>query len=146
MPGRASETYLKPTDSAAPLVATIVWALSELSNKLRAFPFSFLPSIELCRAVRVPKDRKMGLRSVSVSRFLPWHLLTLFPGFREPDRYCLLPAFDLATFSSSPAFRSATLVTSHLTFDVAAGAARIFPLSFLSHSLLSISIGTLPIA
>jgi hypothetical protein len=32
-----------------------------------------------------------------VSRFLPWHLLTLFPGFREPDRYCLLPAFDLAT-------------------------------------------------
>ena len=24
---------------AAPLVATIVWALSELSNKLRAFPF-----------------------------------------------------------------------------------------------------------
>jgi hypothetical protein len=70
-----------------------------------------------------------------VSRFLPWHLLALFPGFREPDRYCLLPAFDLATFSSSPAFRSATIVTSHLTFDVAAGAARILPLSFLSHSL-----------
>jgi hypothetical protein len=96
-----------------------------------------LPSIELSRAVWVPIDRKTGLvyAVLPVSRFLPWHLLTLFPGFREPDRYCLLPAFDLATFSSSPAFRSATLVTSHLTFNVAAGAARIFPLPFLSHSL-----------
>jgi len=38
MPGRASETYLKPTDFAAPLVSTIVGALTaELSNKLRAF-------------------------------------------------------------------------------------------------------------
>jgi hypothetical protein len=97
-----------------------------------------LPSIKLSRAVWVPIDRKTGLAYAVPpgSRFLPWHLLTLFPGFREPDRYCLLPAFDLATFSSSPAFRSATLVTSHLTFNVTAGAVRIFPLSFLSHRFL----------
>jgi hypothetical protein len=134
MPGRASETYLNPADT---LLHS--WCL-QLSGRLRRIDqqtknLPFLPSIELSRAVWVPTYRKTGLVLLPASRFLPRDLFTFFPGLREPDRYCLLPAFDLATLSSSPAFRSATLVTSHLTFDVATGAARIFPLSFLSHSL-----------
>jgi hypothetical protein len=88
-----------------------------------------------CRIIGILQIRQKSKGKAernAVSGFLPWHL-PFFPGLREPDRYCLLPAFDFATFSASAAFGRAPLVTSHLTFDVTAGGARIFPLSFLSH-------------
>src|ERR1700719_5283829 len=51
-----------------------------------------------------PRGRKSG--EILLAFFL-WDALSFLSRLREPDRYGLLSAFDLAPFSSSPAFRSA---------------------------------------
>ena len=59
--------------------------------------------------------------------------LSFLSRLREPDRYGLLSALYFAAFPTSAALRSASFITPHLAFYVAARTGGIFALPFLCH-------------
>src|ERR1700733_14091339 len=104
MPGRASETYLKPTDSAAPLVATIVWALSELSNKLRAFPFFFCPQLNFVEPLGFQKIGRWAYVQCPYHDFFLGTFLPFFRAFESPIAIACFRLLTLPPFPPRPLF------------------------------------------